>query len=143
MALEAAEAVERTLDDVSAAGMWGLPPAGGIAGSIFFTLVGARVPPPLFELPFAQLLRDCSEAAAAGSHIDGTVDTAAGATCAQPGEVLFVLLTPSRRMAIDSPALVVRILRARGFSDAQVGRAWEAAPAVTTGADLAELPPLR
>ena len=139
VALVAAEAAERTLSDVAAAGMWGgarLPPAGGglpnVSSCMLIgtsTLSSQHVPLPLPPLLPAELLRVCADAAATGRFSDATVDaevnaevdaTAAAAAGGPPllllrplpGEALFILLTTSRRVATDAPAIVVQLLRA-------------------------------
>lgn len=160
VALVAAEAAERTLSDVAAAGMWGgprLPPAGGglpdVSSCMLIgtrTLSSQHVPLPLPPLLPAQLLRDCADAAATGRFSDAAVDadvnaevdaTAAAAAGgppllllrALPGEALFILLTTSRRVATDAPAIVVQLLRAHGFPDARIGSVWESGRADVGG----------
>ena len=117
LALLATKVAEHTLDDVSRK-LWGLP--AGLSGS-FFMVMGDRALSVHVAL-HAQLLRDC--ASAAGFN-DAVIDVAAGTLRAQPDEVLFVLLTSSRRTFVYTPALVVQLLRVHGFPDARVGSAWE------------------
>jgi len=105
------------------------------------TLSSQHVPLPLPLLLPAQLLRDCAEAAATGRFSDAAVDAEVNAAAggpplllrALPGEALFILLTTSRRVATNAPAIVVQLLRAHGFPDARIGSVWESGRADAGG----------
>ena len=121
LALAATTAAERMLSDAWVV-MWGLQ--GSYAGR-FFMLMGDR--PMATDVPMhAQLLQACVDEAARPGGGDAAVDMSERAIRARPGEVLFVLLTSNRRVFMDSPALIARVLRGHGFPDVRFGVAWAA-----------------
>ena len=119
-ALDATSAAEGILRDV-AVSMWGLE--SGNFGN-FFMITGDRVIGNHAPM-YGKLLEMCTEAAAGPGGGDVLVDVAAKEIRARPGEVLFVLLTPRRRIFVDAPAIVVRVLRAHKFPDSTIASKWE------------------
>lgn len=97
--------------------MWGVP--GSYAGRFFMLMDdhAMNTDVPMYD----QLLQAC---AAETVCPDAVVDVAERAFRARLGEVLFVLLTPNHRVILDTPALIVRVLRAHGFTDTRFGMMW-------------------
>ena len=108
----AALAVERTLQDI-AVSMWGLP---GLDGRfrVLDSLRGEALPLAGTGTPMASRLQ-----------LEPPRCLPALAAAATDGEACFVLVTSSRRTAVDAPALAVRLLRAHGFPDARILGTWE------------------
>jgi hypothetical protein len=107
---------ERMLEDVWRV-MWGVP--GSYAGRFFMLMDdhAMNTDVPMYD----QLLQAC---AAEIVCPDAVVDVAERAIRALLGEVLFVLLTPNHRVILDTPALIVRVLRAHGFTDTRFSMIW-------------------
>lgn len=119
-ATKAKEAVNKILDDVSLK-MWGLSKRhdGRFLDGRFFAVMNER--PILPSAPmYPQLLQACRKAAAGPSGGFAIVD-GEELIRARPGEVLFVLMTRSRRTFLDAPALVLRMLHGHSFPDAAIG----------------------
>jgi hypothetical protein len=114
--IDSNRAVEGILRDLSIS-MWGIASPSNLDFR-FFMVMDDRAILPTVPM-YAQLLAACNEESS-GPGGFAVVNSTNSKICARPDEVLFVLLTPSKRVFSAAPAVVISVLKACGFPDARL-----------------------